>query len=378
MKTMYCNHCGALVFFESVLCVQCGYTLGFLPDLMDLAALEAEVAPYWKALAPSRRGSRYRACANGRDYAVCNWWIPESDPESFCVACRLNAVVPDISRPENVALWHKLELAKRRLVYTLRQLGLSIEGYPAKFWPRLQFRFLADIPGEPPVLTGHNDGVITVNLAEADDAERERRRSQFHESQRTLVGHLRHESGHYYWDALVAKSGWLDRFRSLFGDERIDYASALQAHYTAGPASDWESRCVSAYASAHPWEDWAETWANYLLMVDSLETAAGFRMVLGSRAAADFPGASVDPGKVPLGVGSFEGILKQWLALTCALNALNRGAGLPDLYPVVLSPRAVEKLQFVHEIVSQPDGKYRPERRKVVRTNSTPILQETT
>jgi len=101
-------------------------------------------------------------------------------------------------------------------------------------------------------------------------------------------------------------------------------------------------------------------------------------MVLGSRAAADFPGASVDPGKVPLGVGSFEGILKQWLALTCALNALNRGAGLPDLYPVVLSPRAVEKLQFVHEIVSQPDGKYRPERRKVVRTNSTPILQETT
>ena len=57
------------------------------------------------------------------------------------------------------------------------------------------------------------------------------------------------------------------------------YAAALQAHYAkGGDVGPWAERHVSAYASAHPWEDWAETWAHYLHMMDAVDTALGFGM----------------------------------------------------------------------------------------------------
>ena len=204
-------------------------------------------------------------------------------------------------------------------------------------------------------MTGHANGVITLNLAEADDAERERRRVQLFEPQRTLVGHFRHESGHYYWSVLIAGSPWHERVRALFGDERADYAAALAAYYANGPSATWPDECVTAYASAHPWEDWAETWAHLLHMTDSLETAAGFGLSVRHR----HPSArtmSAEPGKAVAAGATFDTVLDNWFPLTYALNSLNRGLGLPDLYPYVLSPKAIEKLRLVHEVITAARG----------------------
>jgi hypothetical protein len=351
MKIFDCDACRALVFFENVTCLSCGHALDFLPDIMDMAALEPEGQGAWRSLATPARGGHYRACANGQNYAVCNWFIPVGEAHELCAACRLNSVVPDDTHVDNHARWHRAEIAKRRLIYTLLRLGLPTEGKSGASFLPLRFRFLADVPGSPPVLTGHEGGFITLNIAEADDMERETRRVQLFEPQRTLVGHFRHESGHYYWDALIANSPALDDFRTLFGDERADYAQALQRYYAEGPAADWATRCISAYASAHPWEDWAETWAHYLHMVDSLETAAGFGLSLRPR----HPSAgttSAEQGLAMEAKAAFDTMLENWFPLTHVFNSINRGLGLPDLYPFVLSPAVVQKLRFIHNVIS--------------------------
>ncbi len=355
MNVFDCDGCGALVFFENVSCLQCGHVLGFLPDVMEMAALEPAADQRWSSRSAASQGRLYRPCANGVNFGVCNWYVPADEPDELCVACRLNAVVPDATVPAQRALWHKMEVAKRRLIYTLRQWSLPTAPFPGTPGGGLQFRFLADDPAQPPVLTGHHHGVITVNLAEADDAERERRRTELHEPQRTLVGHFRHESGHFYWDTLIDGTPDLEPFRALFGDERADYAEALQRHYANGPAPDWAARCVSAYASVHPWEDWAETWGHYFQMVDALETAAGVGLVLRPRrkAAKVLKSDPVDPTFALADPDGFDALLRNWLSLTCALNSLNRGAGLPDLYPYVLSTPAVEKLHFVHDLIAR-------------------------
>lgn len=350
MKTFHCDACGALVFFENVSCLQCGHSLGYLPDVMDLTALEPAQDDLWTSLSTAAPGRLYRPCANGRAFGVCNWYVPAEDGNPQCLACRLNAEVPEIYSAQDRLLWQKLESAKRRLIYTLRRLELSIDGGPSNSWPRLQFRFLAETPWTMPVLTGHDSGVITISLAEADDVEREKRRAQFCESQRTLLGHFRHESGHYYWGALIANSKWLDEFRALFGDERCNYREALNYYYANGPGENWPSVCVSAYASAHPWEDWAETWAHFLQMVDSLETAADFGLSVRPRHPTA-KSISADPRQA-LAAGNFDTMIERWLPLTYALNSLNRSIGVPDAYPYVLSSRALEKLRFIHEVVT--------------------------
>src|SRR5437868_9942335 len=127
-------------------------------------------------------------------------------------------------------------------------------------------------------MTGHKDGIVTMKVEEADDVTRVRVRTQMREPYRTLLGHFRHETGHYYWDRLIANSDWLEPFRGLFGDERASYAEALDRHYQQGAPLDWQPQYVSAYATMHPWEDWAETWAHYLHMMDAVDTALGFGM----------------------------------------------------------------------------------------------------
>ena len=222
----------------------------------------------------------------------------------------------------------------------------------------LAFDFLKDA-GEQKVWTGHSDGLITINIAEADDPFREKMRIQLGETYRTLLGHFRHEIGHYYWDRLIRDSRWLSRFRALFGDEQIDYEQAKQKHYGGGPG-DWQQRFVSQYASMHPWEDWAETWAHYLHMVDTLETARCYGLsirppttegpdgeaLLSPRTAAD---ASVAARRLDL--HSFDDLMAGWVPLTIALNSLSRSMGLPDTYPFILSTPAIEKLAFVHNVV---------------------------
>jgi len=351
MKAFHCDQCGNLVFFENVQCVRCNRALGFLPDAIDLSTLEASGEGRWRALTPAARDRAYKQCANGQQHQVCNWLVTAEDSNSFCLACRLNDVIPDLGVTNHRELWHKLEVAKRRVLYTLLRLGLSTEGAPSENRPPLRFRFLSDPVGGPPVMTGHDEGVITINIAEADDRERERRRVALHEPFRTLLGHLRHEIAHYYWGELVASTPHLSRFRALFGDETRDYSAALKTYYQQGAPKDWETRHVSAYAAAHPWEDWAETCAHYFHIVDTVETAASFGLALKPKHPAA-KAMTADPGSGPRWDAGFDRILQNWLPLTYALNELNRGMGLPDLYPFVLSAPAIEKLGFVHEVLN--------------------------
>jgi hypothetical protein len=262
-------------------------------------------------------------------------------------------VLPDLSVPGNRERWYKIEVAKRRLFYTLAKLGLVLAQPPGGKRDGPVFEFLADTPGHP-VMTGHAAGVITLNVAEADDAERVKRRVQMHEPYRTLLGHLRHESGHFYWDRLIHDGGRIDAFRARFGDESPDYAEALQRYYAAGGGSitGWEQQHVSAYATSHAWEDWAETWAHYLHMVDLLETAASYNTKLTLPGEED-----EDPDEV---INPFEGtradfdaMVADWVPLTLLLNSLNRSLGQEDAYPFALSAAALDKLRFVHDVIRE-------------------------
>ena len=356
MKTFHCQYCGHPIFFENVECLQCHSGLAFLPDRLTMAAIEQvpDDAQSWRPRARGKKkpnAARYRLCQNHGSACACNFAVPADDPNPLCVACRLTHMIPDLSVPGNGERWYLLEVAKRRLFYTLGKLGLVAKCPPHGAADGPVFEFLADLPGQP-VMTGHSAGVITLNVAEADEAERVRRRVEMHEPYRTLLGHFRHESGHYYWDRLIAEGGRTDRFREVFGDEQQDYQQALQAHYARnGSVPDWSEQFVSEYASSHPWEDWAETWAHYLHMVDLLETASSYNMRL------TVPGEDVEMEEVvnPLESGSpdFDALVEQWVPLTLLVNSLNRSLGQADAYPFALSPAALEKLRFVHDVIGE-------------------------
>ncbi|MDX1944720.1 MAG: putative zinc-binding peptidase [Pirellulaceae bacterium] len=354
MKVFHCDHCGNLVFFENVQCLQCGAPLGFLPDVQEVGSLE----PAGEGLftSPGDKEQRhYRLCENYTQHNVCNWAIPATDDHELCGSCRVTQVIPDLSVPGHKQAWFKLEVAKRRLAYSIFALGLPVENREVDPDGGIAFEFLADPPKDAkdakPVLTGHANGVITINIAEADDAERERRRLAMHEPYRTLLGHFRHEVGHYYWDRLIRDTDRLEPFRQVFGDERQDYGEALKRHYANGPPPDWQGNFVTTYATAHPWEDWAETWAHYLHMTDVLETAACCGVSLRPR-EANKPTLKAVPDPTSDKRPAFDRLIESWFPLTYMLNSLNRGMGLPDGYPFVLSPPVIEKLRFIHDTVA--------------------------
>ena len=355
MQVFHCQHCDHLVFFENIRCLKCGHALAYLPDLAVMGALEPLGDELWRALAPGAT-QPYRLCENYRTHAVCNWAVPADDPHPLCISCRLTQVAPDPAQPELQLAWQKLEQAKRRVIYGLMQLGCPIigRGVDPEHGLAYEFRGDADAPSGA-VLTGHAMGVITVNIAEADDAERERRRLQLHEPYRTLLGHFRHEIGHYYWDRLVKDGPRLEAFRQLFGDERADYGEALAAHYREGPAADWQLRFVSAYAAAHPWEDWAESWAHYLHMTDTLETAVANGLALQPSRADEPTLHAAQLGDSP--PGPFERLIDSWFPIAYVVNNLNRCLGMPDAYPFVLSTPAIDKLRLVHEIIGDAAGR---------------------
>lgn len=353
MKVFHCDHCDQLVFFESVHCVRCERPLAYLPDLGVTGSLDRTADGLWRSPLARSEGKSYRLCQNYTEHNVCNWAVPADDAEPYCRSCRLTRVIPNLDTPGNKEAWYKLEVAKRRLLYTLMALKLPVAGKREQPATGLAFDFLADPtdPAAPPVLTGHDDGLITVNLAEADDAERERRRHQMREPYRTVLGHFRHEVGHYHWDVLIKDGPHLARFRELFGDDRADYSQALERYYKDGAPPDWQARFISAYATAHPWEDWAETWAHYLHMTDTLETAVGCGLSVKPKRAGE-PAMKPEP-KVPAAAPSaFDAVLTDWHALTYVLNNLNRGLGLPDGYPFVISLPVGDKLRFIHEVVA--------------------------
>ena len=347
MKIFHCDHCQQLVFFESVECVSCGHRLSYLPDLEMIGSLEPAGGNLWRSPVPLARGRTYRLCANYEQENVCNWSVPADDPDPLCRSCRLTRVIPDLMQSGHKEAWYKLEVAKRRLIHSLLGLGLPVRSKSEDPERGLAYELRADTGAEP-VLTGHNDGVITINVAEADDAQRERRRVQLHETYRTILGHFRHEIGHYYWGRLISGSARRDGFRRLFGDERGSYDAALTRHYDQGAPADWQQRFVSAYASAHPWEDWAETWAHYLHMTDTLETASACGLSLRPRRPDEPSLSPAAHGRTP---GSFDRMINDWFPLTYVLNNLNRGLGAPDAYPFVLSAPAIAKLRFVHDTI---------------------------
>ena len=351
----YTCQCGKPVFFRNSACLSCGAQLGYDPELTTLIALEEGDTPGSLVRHGDTGGKHYQRCANFDTAAGCNWLLPHGSTEPLCRACCVNRTIPDQSDPQNQMLWGRIELAKRRLMSQLLDLGLPALS-KEKEDPEhgLAFDFLRALPDEPPVMTGHANGVITLNVEEADDAVREKVRAAMHEPYRTLLGHLRHEVGHYYWDRLIWDSPWLDDFRTLFGDERESYADALKRHYDNGAPADWDQRFVSTYASSHPWEDWAETWAHYLHIEDTLVTALSFGLGAGD-VEIDTEPFTKDVLWQPdvAGASEFLELVNAWVELTGVLNELSRSMGVHGFYPFVLNRPVVAKLQFIHCVVRE-------------------------
>ena len=349
-RTFMCR-CGTHIFFRNSLCLNCQAPLGYLPGEARLVALDPGPQPGTWVAEGVRTPQKY--CGNRETPARCNWMLAAADPNPRCIACRLNRTIPNLDDADNARYWGLIELAKRRLVSELLALGLPVKSKVDEDPERgVMFDFLRSQPEGPRVMTGHASGLITLNVEEADDSKREKVRFEMHEPYRTLLGHFRHEVGHYYWDRLIMDTPWLERFRELFGDERADYAAALKANYQNGPPADWANRYISSYASTHPWEDWAETWAHYLHVIDSLGTALGFGLDVEDLESTIVP-FERDALYAPddRGAGRFLSLLNSWIEMTMVVNELARSMGQADFYPFVMSKPVVAKLQFVHLVV---------------------------
>ncbi len=349
MKLFECQNCGQLIYFENVQCERCGLALGFLGDTAEMTALEAASDGTFTPLAD--RSKRVIYCSNFT-HGACNWLVPAGG-DALCMACTPNRTIPDLTQPENLRRWQRMEQAKHRLVYSLMRLGLPLESKTEAPDTGLAFDFLAPPPGEDgqgTIMTGHLEGVITINVAEADDQVRAYVREAMGEPYRTILGHLRHEIGHYYWQRLIPGTPSHALFRQTFGDESADYGEALARYYRNGAPGDWQSRHISAYASAHPHEDWAETFAHYLHMLDTMETAYAFGLRIKPRAGQD-DNLNAAIALDPYHQEKMEDIVEAWLPTTYAVNSINRSMGIDDLYPFVISPAVIDKLNVVHQVV---------------------------
>ena len=319
----------------------------------------------------------YTRCTNLATPAACNWLVPIIDgqtPQTLCQACRLNRTIPDLNdpaHPDNGVLWGRIELAKRRLFSSLLALGLPVASLTEDPARGISFDLLRTPDGGPPVMTGHKRGLITLNLQEADDAVREAVRSAMREPYRTLLGHFRHEIGHYYWDTLVQGTPWMDGFHQLFGDETQDYAACLQKNYIEGPPANWWLRHVSAYASTHPWEDWAECWAHYLHMRDTIDTAVSLGLATDS-AHLEFTAFTLDALYQPEHPEAqiFLDFLNDWTRLTTLLNEMSRSMGQPDFYPFVLPHEVIAKLHFIHLLVTSGSWNTNSDQASAVKTQN--------
>ena len=364
--------CGCPVFFRNSECLACGTPLGYESALARLLPLMPNPLPdaaadtwmLWQSEFSTQMPAQvYTRCTNLQTPAACNWLVPvntasgeSAQPQLLCRACRLNRTIPGLNdelHPDNGVLWGRIELAKRRLVSALLALGLPVDSLTEDPQNGIAFDLLRSPDNGPPVMTGHKGGLITLNLQEADDAVREAVRTAMREPYRTLLGHFRHEIGHYYWDRLVRGTPWMDGFHQLFGDETQDYAACLQKNYLQGPPAQWWLHYVSAYASTHPWEDWAECWAHYLHMRDTIDTALSLGLATDSAYLEVTPftlDALYEPDHPD--AQHFLDFLNDWTRLTTLLNEMSRSMGQPDFYPFVLPREVVAKLHFIHLLVT--------------------------
>ncbi len=347
MKLFTCKNCRNTVYFENHTCLRCSAPLGFDPQSLSLVTLSPSQVQN-EYTDTKDKNKQYKYCLNLQQ-GGCNWLLPVGEDKVYCMACELNNTIPALYIPENLRSWQKIEVAKHRLVYSLLRLKLPLKSKAEDMQEGLTFEFLANINANEMIMTGHENGVITLNISEADEVELVRHKHDLGENYRTLLGHLRHEIGHYYWDRLIANGPYLNEFRAVFGDEQQDYAKALEAYYAGTPPVDWMNRYISMYATSHPWEDWAETFAHYLHMMDTMETAYSFGISIDPEEVRDAT-MEADIHKNPYEVEKFEKILKMWLPLTFAVNSLNRSMGYADFYPFVISKEVEKKLAFIHDV----------------------------
>ncbi|MHA7056720.1 zinc-binding metallopeptidase family protein [Aquimarina sp. M1] len=338
MKIFSCPNCSSLLYFENTMCRNCQSSVGFDFKSSEFVLIDGIISQ------STTHTTGFAKCCKNFHISVCNW-VTEYQNDTFCKSCNTTQIIPDVNDRDNLEKWKRLEAAKRRLLYQLSRLGLSFHKETDLYPKGLLFNFLSTGNSEG-LVTGHNDGVITILLEEADSIEREQIRKQMSEPYRTLIGHFRHEIGHYYWPIIIHQSN-IEKYRSIFGDERKDYQQSLEAHYKNGATSDWNHFFISKYASSHSWEDWAETWAHYLHLLDALETAHFSGIGLMNNEKTSYV---VCPN--PYTLTSFEEILDWGVKLTCAGNSLNRSMGLSDIYPFIIPEPVVKKLNFIHEALS--------------------------
>jgi hypothetical protein len=347
MRTFRCT-CENLLFFDNSKCLSCGLDTGHCPACRTLVALLPKPEGGWNCGNP-RCNAELLKCANYLEHNVCNWCVLATEAAAgkgaLCDSCSLTQTIPDLSIADHKEKWYRLEGAKRRLLYDLELVSLPYrfpEGDPR---PPLRFDFKADVAPKKflwwtmgkkeQVFTGHAHGLITINIREANDAERERLRVNFGEAHRTLIGHFRHEIAHYYWEVFVQGRDE-EACKALFGDhENPTYQEALEAYYKNGPKPNWQEQFVSAYATMHPWEDFAETFATYLDMVSVLDTAHHAEFV-----------------PAPPRFGDLDSMVRQYKSLGIGMNEINRSMGLLDLVPEVLVSPVREKMRYIHNLIS--------------------------
>lgn len=365
MNTFICQHCNQAVFFDNSQCESCGAALGFDSDQLQMISL-TRVHETQTLL--DKKSNPYRACAN-RALHVCNWLLPKAslDTDLYCRACALNRYVPNTGDADASVQWAELEQAKKRLMYSLIRFGLPVVAKKDGQQQGLRFDFIdqqQNIPQNATNTIGHSQGQITITTDEANPSEREQTRIDLGEKYRTLLGHFRHEIGHYYWDHLVANDAhWLQEFRKLFGDDRQDYQQALASHYQ-NPNPNWRMDFISEYASSHPWEDWAETWAHYFHLIDTVDTALHFGIQIRPN-NAELPkttyslrdGASADAYSSE----NFQELYDNYIPITLAVNSLNRSLGQSDVYPFVLNQSVFKKLDFIHQLIKNKSNTATPD-----------------
>ena len=374
MKTFNCScpdH--QVLFFESTHCVACDRVVG-LDDSFDKVEpynLDKKTGFYFKESQPD---VRYQKCDNHANYSACNGMVnmdsfepSDVKDEVLCFACRFNEVIPDLSVVEHIPLWKKMEAAKRRAMYTLKVLPLLLNNIAEDPEGGLSFDFTTDrdvndhfvskLKDQKAVFTGHNCGHITINLAEADEVARSHTKLAMGEQYRTLLGHFRHELGHYYFDKIIV--GHADKHalcKQYFGDDELDYKKAMDKHYKNGAPKDWSDSFISEYATMHPYEDWAETWAHYMHIMDTLETAQNFSItgsIRGNTEETEEVGDLYLPQDAYFfsAQTSITSILDSWVEFSVILNSLNRSMGLNDAYPFVLTDSVRGKLSFIHHAI---------------------------
>lgn len=357
MRLFRCDNCNNAIHFENRSCINCGYRLGFIPEDLGLHALQPQAdSELWRRC--DSPALAYRFCANAA-HDLCNWMVPAGSDEPYCQACRYNGLVPDATTADGLRRWRAISMAQRHLFYSFLRWDLPRPSRKEDREGGLLFDLKDDeiLPDGSckPVLIGHDEGRIVIRTAEADDPTREQQRAMMNEPYRTLLGHFRHETGHFIWNKMVRdpdprEPGKLDGFRAVFGDEREDYDEALERHYKQGAPVGWDATYISYYATTHPWEDFAECFAHVLHIVDSLETAHIYGIALAPQTHQEL---SAQAAFDPYAITDFNRIADVWVPLAVALNSIHHSMGERDLYPFILTAAIKEKLGYVHKLITR-------------------------